>query len=91
MITPTNPTSSSHYRKRDIVLDRDSDDQEVLEEIDEETVNKQIAKSVCCYPLLSSDVLSILLKERIKTQEYQPVTDLVIFDLDEANNLITFV
>lgn len=89
MISPTNPTPSLHYRKRDtgLVPDRDSDDQKVEVGFSKD---KQIAKSVCCYSLLSPDVLSILLKERIKTQEYQPVTDLVVFDLDEANNIITF-
>lgn len=40
--------------------------------------------------LLSPEVLSFLLEERFKTQEYQPVTDLTVFDVVEADKLIIF-
>lgn len=87
MIVERTNSASSYFYRNDLPLP-------IREEVeDEEIVNGQIASpinSLLLPNLLSPEVLSFLLKERIKTQEYQAVTDLVAFDIEEAGNLIIF-
>lgn len=70
-----NLTSSLAYQRKGSTRKR-----ELVTEFSEETVNEQVARPFVDGSLLSVEVVDFLTKERIKTQEYQEVRNLIVLD-----------